>query len=376
MPMRYNPYSGTLDITSAVGGQVDSISGTANRITISGSAVDPIVDIAATYVGQTTLTTLGTVATGTWNGDVVSEVYGGTNQSSYTTGDVLYASASNTLSKLPVGSNGEVLKLAAGIPSWAADDGVLSVTTDSGSAAPSAGVLNVLGTSSDGIQTAGASNTVTLTILDSSTTQRGTTLLSTDGIAIIGTNTDRAVTPVSMTAKLGAQTNGGICYGTGSTTAIAWSAALTDGQLLIGDTAGVVPVAANLSAGAGVSIVNAAGSITISASGGGFTWNEVTGTTDDFVASNGYICNNAGAVTITLPSSASLGDSFKITALQSSWSIAQNASQIIHFGDQSTTTGVGGSITSTNARDVLEFICVVANTDFQVLSSIGNLTIV
>jgi len=45
---------------------------------------------------------------------------GGTAQSTYTTGDILYASASNTLSKLTVGGNGTVLTVAAGVPSWAA----------------------------------------------------------------------------------------------------------------------------------------------------------------------------------------------------------------------------------------------------------------
>lgn len=45
---------------------------------------------------------------------------GGTGQTTYATGDILYASASNTLAKLPAGSNGQVLTLASGIPSWAA----------------------------------------------------------------------------------------------------------------------------------------------------------------------------------------------------------------------------------------------------------------
>jgi hypothetical protein len=44
---------------------------------------------------------------------------GGTSQSTYATGDILYASASNTLSKLTVGSTGQVLTVAAGAPSWA-----------------------------------------------------------------------------------------------------------------------------------------------------------------------------------------------------------------------------------------------------------------
>jgi hypothetical protein len=55
-------------------GSVFSVLGTANRISVSGSGVD----IAATYVGQTSITTLGTVATGTWQGSTIGVAYGGT----------------------------------------------------------------------------------------------------------------------------------------------------------------------------------------------------------------------------------------------------------------------------------------------------------
>jgi hypothetical protein len=48
--------------------------GTANRISISADAID----IASTYVGQATITTLGTITTGTWQGTVVNPTYGGT----------------------------------------------------------------------------------------------------------------------------------------------------------------------------------------------------------------------------------------------------------------------------------------------------------
>lgn len=44
---------------------------------------------------------------------------GGTAQSTYATGDTIYASASNTLSKLTVGSTGQVLTVAGGVPTWA-----------------------------------------------------------------------------------------------------------------------------------------------------------------------------------------------------------------------------------------------------------------
>ena len=94
--------------------------GTADRITVNADSID----IASTYVGQNTITTLGTVTTGTWNADVIGEVYGGTGQSSYTTGDILYASGANTLAKLAAGADGKVLQMnASGVPTWGDVDG-------------------------------------------------------------------------------------------------------------------------------------------------------------------------------------------------------------------------------------------------------------
>jgi hypothetical protein len=93
--------------------------GTADRISVTANAVD----IASTYVGQNTITTLGTVGTGTWQANVITYAYGGTGQSSYAKGDLLYASASNTLSKLTAGTNGQTLQLQEGLPVWADLDG-------------------------------------------------------------------------------------------------------------------------------------------------------------------------------------------------------------------------------------------------------------
>jgi hypothetical protein len=66
----------------------------------------------------------GVLSLATWEGVVVKEAFGGTAQSTYATGDILYASAPNTLSKLSAGSNGEVLQLSGGIPSWGISPGV------------------------------------------------------------------------------------------------------------------------------------------------------------------------------------------------------------------------------------------------------------
>ena len=55
--------------TGGSGGQVDEVVGTTNRIDVDATdPTAPIVDIAATYVGQTSITTVGTIATGTWSG--------------------------------------------------------------------------------------------------------------------------------------------------------------------------------------------------------------------------------------------------------------------------------------------------------------------
>lgn len=48
--------------------------GTTNRVTVSGAAID----IAATYIGQASITTLGTVTTGTWTGTAIAVANGGT----------------------------------------------------------------------------------------------------------------------------------------------------------------------------------------------------------------------------------------------------------------------------------------------------------
>jgi hypothetical protein len=57
---------------------------------------------------------------------------GGTGLTSYTTGDIIYSSATNTLAKLPIGTNGYILSIASGIPTWVSNtaSGVSFVVTD------------------------------------------------------------------------------------------------------------------------------------------------------------------------------------------------------------------------------------------------------
>ena len=57
------------------------------------------------------------------------------------------------------------------------------------------------------------------------------------------------------------------------------------------------------------------------------------------------------------------------------WKVAQNAGQTIHFGDTDTTAGATGYLQNTEQYDAVKLLCTTANTDFIVLSSIGNITV-
>lgn len=55
-------------------GNTLNVGGTTNRISITADNVD----ISASYVGQTSITTLGTISTGVWSGSVIGSSFGGT----------------------------------------------------------------------------------------------------------------------------------------------------------------------------------------------------------------------------------------------------------------------------------------------------------
>jgi hypothetical protein len=94
-----------------------SFSGTVSASNLSGTNTgDQTITLTGDVTGSGTGSFATTLAT-------VGATKGGTGQTTYTTGDILYASATNTLSKLAVGSTGQVLTVAAGVPSWAASSG-------------------------------------------------------------------------------------------------------------------------------------------------------------------------------------------------------------------------------------------------------------
>jgi hypothetical protein len=99
----------------------------------------------------------------------------------------------------------------------------------------------------------------------------------------------------------------------------------------------------------------------------------VTGTSQAAAVNTAYTANNAALVTITLPATAAVGDEIRVMGLGAGgWLLAQNASQVIHFGNTDTTVGVAGSIASKHRYDTLMIKCVIANTTFDVVASQGN----
>ena len=101
--------------------------GTTNRITVTNGTTNPVIDIASAYVGQATITTLGTITTGTWNATAIGGAFGGTNITSYAVGDILYASGTTTLAKLAGVATGNAL-ISGGVttaPAW----GKIGLTT-------------------------------------------------------------------------------------------------------------------------------------------------------------------------------------------------------------------------------------------------------
>lgn len=143
-----------------------------------------------------------------------------------------------------------------------------------------------------------------------------------------------------------------------------FSATMTDGQVIIGDTAGT-PAAATLTAGPGISITNGAAAITVSATGGVGDWSGVAGTTQAAVINHGYVIQNASATTVTLPATAPLGSMVQVQGLGAGgWILAAGAGQTIQLGASVTSTA--GSLTSSNRYDVVQVVCIVADTTWSV----------
>lgn len=176
------------DIAITTGGTVTSVdvSGGTTGLTTSGGPV----------ISSGTITLAGTV----------NATSGGTGQTTYATGDILYASATNTLSKLSVGTNGYVLTLAAGVPTWAASTGgVTSFSTSLSGLTPATsttGAITLAGTL--GISSGGTGQTTATAAFNALSP------ITTTGDLILGNGTNSAT-------RLGIGSNGYVLTSDGTT---------------------------------------------------------------------------------------------------------------------------------------------------------------
>jgi hypothetical protein len=96
---------GNLTFSGAFGTTIN-VTGTTN-VTLPTSGT--LVNSQVATLSQ--LTSVGTITTGVWQGTPVAASYGGTGQSTYAIGDILVATATNTLSRLAVSATaGQVLQ--------------------------------------------------------------------------------------------------------------------------------------------------------------------------------------------------------------------------------------------------------------------------
>ncbi len=295
----------------------------------------------------------------------------------------------------------------------------LAFQTDSGTAMPSSGVIifDAISQAGSSVYFSGSGSTVSLNTSDANDNTiigntAGNASLSGSQNTVIGYGSLHNVTSAShnVIVGYGSGTNyttsesNNILLGAGNLGVVAESNVLRIGNgtgssagnlakaficgidgVNVGNTANVVTEVSNqlgtavLTAGTGITITPTANTITIASTGGGgvTTWTVITTNTAAAV-NNGYIVNGGSTLTITLPSVAAVGAIIRITGLSSAdgWTIAQNAGQKIVYGISTSTVGVSGSVSSTEPTDTIELVCVVANTTFNVLSSIGFLTVV
>ena len=93
-----------------VQGVVELDVGAGTGITVNADTIQ----ISATYAGQNTITTLGTLSAGTWTASTIGVGYGGTGITAAAKGSVLIANAVDTFSALSGSTDGDVLTYSSG----------------------------------------------------------------------------------------------------------------------------------------------------------------------------------------------------------------------------------------------------------------------
>jgi len=242
-------------------------------------------------------------------------------------------------------------------------------------AAPDAGTALTI---TNGGLTVTAGNT-TLTPLNAA----GHVINNASGVLSTAATTQYALQLGSATgafASLALGTAGQILTSAGAGADCAWTTAtypatVATGDIISATNTNVVGVIAGTGATAGYVLTGNGSGVapTWQANASALTWSEETGATVALAADHAYIMNRGTAITATLPGTCAIYKTIKILGKGAGLTIiAQNANQMIHYDTVTTTTGVGGSLTATSSKGVIELVCTVADLEFTVVSSTSN----
>lgn len=145
-------------------------------------------------------------------------------------------------------------------------------------------------------------------------------------------------------------------------------------QRILGRHSGTNGVIEEITIGGGLTL--SAGTLSAAASQGGFSYSEQITAGPHIVSNNiGYIASGSMIqIMYVLPITCPLGFQFKIVGKGGGgWRLTQNSGQIVYLGSSQSTPGVTGFWESSGVRDTVEIVCIEANTQFQIISSVGNL---
>ena len=269
-----------------------------------------------------------------------------------TASQILYSSSTNVVGEITTAVGGVLITSAGSVPSFLANPSATGRFLQSVSGAASIWSTAAFPTS------VGATGTI---LRSNGTDWLASTATFADTYAV-----STLLYASGSNAVSGLATTNRAALGTSATGVPQWLA-LTDGQLVIGSTAGA-PAAANLTAGTGVSISNGSNSITINAGGGGMSWTTTAGTTQAAAVNNGYVSGNAAQTTFTLPATAAVGDHVALEGLGAGgWILTANTGQTIKIG--TSTTSSAGTLTSAAGSDNVYVICIVQNTTWRVITT-------
>jgi hypothetical protein len=148
---------------------------------IAGTKVLDATSLGSGVTGSS-LTSVGTIGTGVWNGTTIGTAYGGTGQTTYSNGQLLIGKTDGTLAKA-------TLTASTGVTITNADGSITISATGSG------GTVTSVTATSPLASTGGA--TPDISIQDGTTTQKGAVQLE-DSTS--STSTTKAATPASVKA--------------------------------------------------------------------------------------------------------------------------------------------------------------------------------